>query len=46
MEKACYIYSNNTLLQKQIKNQLVDYLPIISGARMMKDYLQLIFGQK
>lgn len=46
MEKACYIYNNDTLLQKQIKNQLVDYLPIISGARMMKDYLQLIFGQK
>ena len=46
MEKACYIYSNDTLLQRQIKNQLVDYLPIISGARMMKDYLQLIFGQK
>ena len=45
MNRAARIYKNNDLLARQIRRQLAEYLPVISGARMMKDYLHLIFGK-
>ena len=45
MNRAARIYKNNDLLARQIRRQLTEYLPVISGARMMKDYLHLIFGK-
>ena len=43
MHKAAAILKNDQLLEKHIRYQLSNYLPIISGARMMKDYLKFIF---
>ena len=43
MHKAAAILKNDQLLEKHIRHQLKNYLPIISGARMMKDYLKFIF---
>ena len=43
MHKAAAIVKNDQLLEKHIRHQLNNYLPIISGARMMKDYLKFIF---
>ena len=43
MHKAAAIAKNDQLLEKHIRHQLNNYLPIISGARMMKDYLKFIF---
>lgn len=43
MHKAAAILKNDQLLEKHIRHQLSNYLPIISGARMMKDYLKFIF---
>ena len=43
MHKAAAIAKNDQLLEKHIRHQLDNYLPIISGARMMKDYLKFIF---
>lgn len=43
MHKAAAILKNDQLLKKHIRHQLSNYLPIISGARMMKDYLKFIF---
>ena len=43
MHKAAAILKNDQLLEKYIRHQLSNYLPIISGARMMKDYLKFIF---
>ena len=43
MHKAATILKNDQLLEKHIRHQLSNYLPIISGARMMKDYLKFIF---
>lgn len=44
MNYAGSIFQNDALLEKQIRRQLKGYLPVISGSRMMKDYLRLIFG--
>ena len=43
IHKAAAILKNDQLLEKHIRHQLSNYLPIISGARMMKDYLKFIF---
>ena len=43
MHKAAAIVKNDQLLEKHIHHQLDNYLPIISGTRMMKDYLKFIF---
>ena len=43
MYKAAAIVKNDQLLEKHIRHQLNNYLPIISGTRMMKDYLKFIF---
>ena len=45
MLRAARIVKNDTWYEGQIHRQLAGYLPVISGARMMKDYLQLIFGK-
>lgn len=43
MEEAVMIWDNDYDLEYAIKNQLENFLPIISGARMMKDYLDYLF---
>lgn len=45
MDQAGRIVQNREALARQIRRQLSDYISVISGARMMKDYLQLIFGK-
>ncbi len=45
MLRAARIVKNDTWYEGQIHRQLAGYLPVISGARMMKDYLQLVFGK-
>jgi len=37
---------NDELFEQIVKRQLSAYLPTISGARMMKDYLELVFSKK
>ncbi len=46
MHKAAQITRNDALLDQNIKRQLAAYLPTISGARMLKDYLKFLFPQK
>ncbi len=46
MHKAAQITRNDALLEQNIKRQLAAYLPTISGARMLKDYLKFLFPQK
>ena len=46
MHKAAQITRNDALLKQNIKRQLAAYLPTISGARMLKDYLKFLFPQK
>lgn len=43
MHKAARILRNDKLLEKNIQSQLKAYLPTISGARMLKDYLKFLF---
>lgn len=45
MHKAAQITQNDELLERNIKKQLNAYLPIISGARMLKDYLKFLFPE-
>ncbi len=45
MNRAGHIFKDDYLLEKQIRKQLKGYIPVISGSRMMKDYLRLIFGK-
>ena len=45
MNRAGQIFKDDYLLEKQIRKQLKGYVPVISGSRMMKDYLRLIFGK-
>ena len=45
MLRAARIVKNDTWYEGQVHRQLSGYLPVISGARMMKDYLQLVFGK-
>lgn len=44
MEYAGELMKNDAGYERQIGRQLYGYLPVISGSRMMKDYLHLIFG--
>lgn len=43
MEEAIQIWGNDFDLEFMMKQQLNDFLPVISGARMMKDYLDYLF---
>ena len=43
MEEAIAIWENDFDLEFTIKKQLAEYLPVISGSRMMKDYLDYLF---
>lgn len=43
MEEAISAYSNDFDLEFLIKKQLAAFLPVISGARMLKDYLDYLF---
>lgn len=43
MEEAIQIWGNDFDLEFAMKQQLDDFLPVISGARMMKDYLDYLF---
>lgn len=43
LEEAIAIWDNDFDLEYSIKKQLECYLPIVSGARMLKNYLDLIF---
>ena len=43
MEEALMAYENDFDLEFIIKQQLSAYLPVISGARMLKDYLDYLF---
>ena len=43
MHKAATILQDGQLLEHHIHHQLDSYLPIISGARMMRDYLKFLF---
>lgn len=46
MHKACQITGNDMMLEGHVKKQLTAYLPTISGARMMKDYLKFLFPEQ
>ena len=46
MHKAARIMQNDSLLEKLTHRQLKAYLPIISGARMIKDYLHFLFPKR
>ena len=46
MHKAARILRVDHLLERNIHRQLKAYLPIISGARMLKDYLKFLFPQE
>lgn len=43
MEEAIDLYDNDFDLEYIIKKQLAAYLPVISGPRMLKDYLDFLF---
>lgn len=43
MHKAARVMTHDQLLEKLVHRQLTAYLPIISGARMLKDYLHFLF---
>jgi alpha-glucan phosphorylase-like protein len=43
MEEAIAIWENDFDLEFEIKTELAEFLPTISGARMMRDYLDYLF---
>lgn len=43
MYKAAVAVKTDATLEKHVRRQLKAYLPIISGARMLKDYLRFLF---
>lgn len=43
MEEAMAIWDNDFDLEYQVQKQLSTYLPIVSGARMLKEYLDYLF---
>jgi starch phosphorylase len=45
MHKAASALRDDVLLEKAIHKQLIGYLPTISGARMMKEYLRFLFDK-
>lgn len=46
MHKAAQIVKDDHLLEQYVRKQLSAYLPTISGARMLKDYLKFLFPQQ
>ncbi len=45
MHKAATMVKDDVMLEQMVHRQLKAYLPIISGARMLKDYLKFLFPQ-
>ena len=45
MHKAATMVKDDIMLEQMVHRQLKAYLPIISGARMLKDYLKFLFPQ-
>lgn len=45
MERAAKAWHDDAQLEHLIHKQLVGYLPTISGARMLKDYLKFLFDK-
>ncbi|MDR0980057.1 MAG: glycogen/starch/alpha-glucan phosphorylase [Candidatus Nomurabacteria bacterium] len=45
MTQACKLLRDDASLTAQLQNQLAAYLPTISGARMLRDYLHLLAKQ-
>lgn len=43
MEEAMLAWENDFDLETLIRHQLVEYLPVISGARMLQEYLDYLF---
>lgn len=43
MHKAAHIVRDDQLMEQYVRRQLKAYLPTISGARMLKDYLKFLF---
>ena len=43
MEEAASLWNNDFDLEFAIRQQLISFLPVISGARMMQDYLDYLF---
>ena len=43
MEAAAELWSNDFDLEFAIRQQLISFLPVVSGARMMQDYLDYLF---
>ncbi len=43
MEESIAIWENDYDLEYNVQRQLENFLPIVSGARMMKDYLDYLF---
>ena len=44
MEEAIAIWQNDFDLEYAIKTQLAEFLPVVSGARMLKEYLDYLFS--
>ena len=45
MEEAIQIWENDFDLETVLKRQLAEYIPVISGARMLRDYLDYLFPE-
>ena len=43
MEEAARAWRNDFDLEMTIKTELKNYLPVISGSRMLRDYLDYLF---
>ena len=43
MEEAISIWQNDFDLEAAIRSQLIEFLPVISGTRMLRDYLDFLF---
>jgi starch phosphorylase len=43
MEQAAYAWSNDFDLETIVKTELKNYIPVISGSRMLRDYLDYLF---
>ena len=46
MEEAAAAWNNDFELEFILKTELINYLPVISGTRMLKDYLEYLFPEK
>lgn len=46
MYKAATAVKNDTMLERNVRRQLKAYLPIVSGTRMIKDYLKFLFPSR